>query len=97
MIFQRGREKSGGRKKGTPNRATESIKNVLDAVLTEDELVTLWKKFLKHKDTHIAFEAFKLANYYMFGKPGTIATGIEEPPPIKIDISAIPFKGEIVR
>jgi hypothetical protein len=58
--------------------------------LPEDRLVVLWKKFLKHKNPHIAFEAFKLANYYLFGKPVTIVTAAEEPPPIKIDISAIP-------
>ena len=39
---------------------------------------------------HTSFEAFKLANYYMFGKPVTIVAGAEEPPPIKINISAIP-------
>ena len=44
----------------------------------------------RHDAQLIAFEAFKLANYYMFGKPVTIVTGVEEPPPIKIDISAIP-------
>ena len=46
--------------------------------------------------TCIAFEAFKLANYYMFGNPATIVTGTEELPPVKIDISAIPFKRERV-
>jgi hypothetical protein len=46
MVFQKGREKSGGRKKGTPNRATESIKNALDALLPEHEFVALWNKFL---------------------------------------------------
>ena len=52
--------------------------------------MALWNKFLQHKNPHIAFEAFKLANYYMFGKPVTIVAGAEEPPPIKINISAIP-------
>ena len=94
MVFQKGRKKSGGRKKGTPNRATESIKCVLNAVLSEQEVAALWKKFLGHKDPHIAFEAFKLANYYMFGKPVAIVAGAEELPPVKIDISAIPMKRE---
>lgn len=90
MVFQKGRTKTGGRKKGTPNNVPESIKNFLNTLLPEAELVALWEKSLNHKNPHIAFEAFKLANYYMFGKPVTIATGAEEPPPIKIDISAIP-------
>lgn len=88
MVFQKRREKSGGRKKGTPNRATESIKNALDALLPEHEFVALWNKFLQHKNPHIAFEAFKLANYYMFGKPVTIVAGAEEPPPITRIIGA---------
>jgi hypothetical protein len=58
--------------------------------LPEHELAALWKKLLQHKNPHIAFEAFKLANYYMFGRPVTTVTGAEDPPPIKIDISAIP-------
>ena len=95
MVFQKGREKSGGRKKGTSNKVTESIKNALNVLLPEDELVELWKGFLYHDDSHIAFEAFKLANHYMFGKPVTIVAGAEELPPVKIDISAIPKKREL--
>jgi hypothetical protein len=46
MVFQKGREESGGRKKGTPNGATESIKNALDALLPEHEFVAHWNRFL---------------------------------------------------
>jgi hypothetical protein len=55
-----------------------------------------WETFLHHRDPHIAFEAFKLANYYMFGKPATIVTGTEELPPVRIDISGIPMSHERV-
>ena len=90
-VFEKGHEKSGGRKKGTPNKAADSIKNALNAILPQAELGGgLCKRFLQHKNPHITFEPFKLTNYYMFGKPATIVTGAEELPPIKIDISAIP-------
>jgi hypothetical protein len=42
----------------------------------------LGETFLHHRNPHIAFEAFKLANYYMFGKPEVIVDGAEESPPV---------------
>jgi hypothetical protein len=90
MIFRKGREKTGGRKKGTSNKATESIKNTLNAILTEDELEECWRRFLNHKDSSIAWKAFELYHEYRFGKPVQMVAGEELAPPIKIDISAIP-------
>lgn len=90
MAFSKGHGKLGGRKKGSRNKVAESIKNALSMLLPEAELMALWEKFLNHKDPHIAFEAFKLANHYLFGKPVTIVAGAEEPPPVRIDVSAIP-------
>jgi hypothetical protein len=58
--------------------------------LPEEELARLWKQKLYSKDPHVAFEAFKLANHYLFGKPVQPVVGEELAPPIKIDISAIP-------
>jgi hypothetical protein len=43
----------------------------------------------------IRWEAFKLAQSYMFGKPVQPVVGEEMAPPIKIDISAIPMKREL--
>jgi hypothetical protein len=90
MAFDKGHEKIGGRKKGTRNKGTESIRALLNTLLPEDELAELWKKKLYHKDPHVALEAFKLANHYLFGKPVQPVVGEELAPPIKIDISAIP-------
>ena len=90
MVFQKGREKSGGRKKGTSNKVTESIKNTLNALLTEHELEECWRRFLNHKDSSIAWKAFELYHEYRFGKPVQMVAGEELTPPIKIDISAIP-------
>jgi hypothetical protein len=39
--------KTGGRKAGTPNKATDSIKNLLDCVLPEERLKREWNYFLK--------------------------------------------------
>jgi len=50
---------------------------------------------LKHADPHIRFEAFKLANSYLFGKPVHPVVGGELAPPIMIDISAISRKREL--
>jgi hypothetical protein len=53
MPFQKGKAKTGGRKRGTPNKATESIKNLLDRVLPEERLEREWNYYLKHADPHI--------------------------------------------
>jgi len=87
-------KKTGGRKKGTPNKVTDSIKSLLNSVLPEAELKTQWEYFLAHEDVQIRFESFKLANHYLFGKPVQIVAGSEELPPVHIDISAIPRNRE---
>src|SRR5271170_2044414 len=92
MPFQKGKGKTGGRQPGTPNKATESIKNLLNRLVPEERLEREWNYFLKHADPHIRFEAFKLANSYLFGKPVQPVVGEELAPPIRIDISAIPFR-----
>jgi hypothetical protein len=96
MPFQKGREKTGGRRHGTLNKATESIKNLLNRLVPEERLEREWNYYLKHADRHIRFEAFKLANSYLFGKPVQPVLGEELAPPVHIDISAIPRKRERV-
>jgi hypothetical protein len=64
-------------------------------VLSDGELKRRWKKWLGHRDEHIAFEAFKLALSYLYGKPVQPVLGEELTPPIKIDISAIPSYREL--
>lgn len=88
-MFVKGQKKTGGRKKGSPNQAY-TIKAILKGILDEERLTELWKGYLSHKDLEVRFEAFKLANFYLFGKPITIVAGAEDLPPVKIDISAIP-------
>jgi hypothetical protein len=90
MAFDKGHEKLGGRKKGTRNKGTDSIKILLNTLLPEEELAKLWKKKLYSKDPQIAMKAFELAIHYMFGKPVQPVASEELAPPIKIDISAIP-------
>jgi hypothetical protein len=95
-AFKRGRKKTGGRQPGTPNKATESIKNLLNRLLPEERLEREWNYYLRHADPHIRFEAFKLTNSYLFGKPVQPVVGEELAPPIKINVSAIPKKRERV-
>ena len=68
-AFANGHKKLGGRKQGTGNKGTESIKALLNTLLPEDELAKLWNKKLRSKNEHIAMKAFELALHYMFGKP----------------------------
>jgi hypothetical protein len=89
-AFANGHKKLGGRKKGTGNKATESIKALLNTLLPEDELAELWNKKLRSKNEHVSMKALELALHYMFGKPVQPIVGEELAPPIKIDISAIP-------
>ena len=66
------------------------MKALLVEMLPDDRLKKEWNKWLRHSDPRIAFEAFKLANAYLFGKPVQAVASDENVPPIKIDISAIP-------
>lgn len=86
----------GGRKKNTPNKATFSIKLMLGELLHDTRNRELWNKWLTHKDPKYRWEAFKLAQAYMFGKPVQPIVGDEDLPPVRIDISAIPMKREKV-
>jgi hypothetical protein len=88
--------KTGGRRKGARNVATAGIKALLAEVLSDGELKRRWKKWLGHRDQRIAFEAFKLAPSYLFGKPVKPVVDEELAPPIMIDISAIPRRRERV-
>jgi hypothetical protein len=82
--------KTGGRKPGSLNKATLGVKEILARVYTEQVHEKDCRKWRSHKDPRIAWEAFKLAQSYMHGKPVQPLAEVEESPPIKIDISAIP-------
>ena len=58
-----------GRKPGQPNWATYSIRALLKNNLPEDEMIKQWRHFLNHTNAEIRFSAFKLACFYMFGRP----------------------------
>ena len=83
-------KKTGGRKTGTPNKATDSIRVMLCQLLHTERSAREWDRWLKHRDPHYRWEAFKLAQSYMFGKPLQPVATEEPKPPIKIDVSAIP-------
>jgi hypothetical protein len=68
-AFEKSHEKLGGRKKGTRNKVTQSIKDLLLSLLEDSRNRQEWEYWLKHKDPHYRWEAFKLAQFYMFGKP----------------------------
>jgi hypothetical protein len=88
----KGSVKTGGRTKGTANKATDSIKLLLNRILPEERLAREWEHHLKHKNEMIRYRTFELANAYLFGKPVMPIQGAEDAPPVHIDISAIPRK-----
>lgn len=92
MPKPKGSPKTGGRKAGTPNKVTDSIKNLLNELFPEARLKTLWEYHLKNEVPSTRYRTFEMANHYLFGKPVMPIQGAEDAPPIKIDISAIPRK-----
>ena len=91
--FEKGRAKTGGRKKGSPNKVTENIKALmLETVFPRDRIVSEFEFFLKHRDPYLRWKAFELGLAYGFGKPALPVKGTENAPPVHIDISAIPRK-----
>jgi hypothetical protein len=90
MAFKKGRKKTGGRKPGVLNKATLEIKEILARVYTDEIQEQDWRKWRAHKDPRIAWEAFKLAQSYLHGKPVQPLVGVEDSPPISINVSAIP-------
>jgi hypothetical protein len=94
MAFKKGRKKTGGRKPGVLNKATLEIKEILGRVYTDEVQEQDWRKWREHKDPRIAWEAFKLAQSYLHGKPVQPLVGVEDIPPISINVSAIPSHRE---
>jgi hypothetical protein len=90
MAFKKGRKKTGGRKPGVLNKVTLEIKEILARVYTDEIQEQDWRKWRAHKDPRIAWEAFKLAQSYLHGKPVQPLVDAEDSPPISINVSAIP-------
>jgi hypothetical protein len=78
-----------GKDRRKDKAATQSIKDLLLSVLEDSRNHQEWECWLKHQDPHYRWEAFKLAQFYLFGKPVQPIASEELAPPIKIDISAI--------
>jgi hypothetical protein len=88
----------GGRKPNTPNKVTQSIRILLNTVLPPEELEKHWRFYLNHKDLEIRFEAFKLAQFYMFGRPSPLLQDApQQQMEPQFDLSAIPTRHVPVR
>jgi hypothetical protein len=94
-TFKKGHEKVGGRKRGALNKATLAVKEIIGRVYTHEVQEADWRKWRNHKDPRIAWEAFKLAQSYLHGKPVQPVVGVEESPPLTINVSAIPKHREL--
>ena len=75
--------KTGGRKAGTPNRATAEIKALIQA--HGAELIAGLLKLCKSKDEEVRLNAIKAALDRGYGRPAQAVTG-EDGGPIKMII-----------
>ena len=66
---QKGSPKIGGRQKGSVNKTTQAIRELIGTVLTDQLEAAKWKQYLTHKDPRIAYACFELAVQYKHGKP----------------------------
>ena len=82
--------KTGGRQRGEQNVASEGVKQILGSIYTAEAQTREWKRWSKHKDPRIAFETFKPALSYLYGKPAQTIAGEEEAAPNDVNVSAMP-------
>ena len=98
MPFKKGRQKTGGRIAGTPNKDTQVIKELLLDLLGKSANRKEWEYWLHHKNAHLRFEAFKLAQFYMFGRPSPLLQDApQQQMEPQFDLSAIPTRHVPVR
>ena len=97
MPFKKGRQKTGGRTAGAPNKDTQAIKELLLDLLDKRANRKEWEYWLHHKNTHLRFEAFKLAQFYMFGRPLPLLQNSPQQTEPQFDLSAIPTRHVPVR
>jgi hypothetical protein len=63
--FRKGRPKTGGRRKGTPNRATRAVKGFLSSLLEQADVQEAIRKRILQGDTIAFFRALE----HVVGKP----------------------------
>jgi hypothetical protein len=97
MPFKKGRQKTGGRTAGTPNKDTQTIKELLLDLLDKRANRKQWEYWLRHKNAHLRFEAFKLAQFYMFGRLSSLLQNSPQQTDPEFDLSAIPTRHVPVR
>jgi hypothetical protein len=86
--------KTGGRKKGTPNKRLD-LQEFVDSVETRIDLAELAKKFLSGKNP--SERVFLRLLEYRYGKPPQIVPDDHlEPSSLTINVSAIPSSREPV-
>ena len=98
MPFAKGRQKTGGRIAGTLNKDTQAVKELLSDLLDRRANRKQWEYWLHHKNAHLRFEAFKLAQFYMFGRPSPLPQDApQQQSEPQFDLSAIPTRHVPVR
>jgi len=93
MPHRKGRPKTpgSGRKKGIPNKVTESIKRLmLETIFPEARIISEFEFFLTHPDPHLRWKAVELGLAYGFGKPIMPIQPAEDAPLLEVNVSAIP-------
>ena len=89
MAAQRGHTKSGGRRKGTPNRATAEIKAAFQK--HGDDLVDALLKLTKSDDERVRLGAIQAALDRGWGRPAqAVELGGPDGSPVKVeDVSMV--------
>ncbi len=92
MAFQKGRLKTGGRKRGSLNKATFEIQQTCRE--HGPAMIVRLVQLVNNPDGHVAIGAIKLLLAYAYGRPcaGVELTGAEDSPPEPQVLFYIPSK-----
>jgi hypothetical protein len=90
-------ERFGGREKGTPNKSTQDIRAIADAIAEQQGgWDKLFLRFANSENEDIAFKATQLIAAYRFGKPKETheVSGVDgEPIKWSVKIVNVPAEG----
>ncbi|MDH4246084.1 MAG: hypothetical protein OEV38_20285 [Nitrospira sp.] len=70
MPFERGRLKTGGRQRGSPNKSTQKVRRLCREVLETEEFQHKWRQYFANTSLdEIEPKLLTLAFHYAYGRP----------------------------
>lgn len=82
---------------GAPRDTQQGIKASLRAALTVEAEIAEWKAWLQHPNPAIRWEAFKLAQAYLYNKPIQPAVQPAQTEPITLRVEHIGASGDFFK